>query len=112
ACGAETNNEASSANSNQDTDYPKKPIEVIVPYDAGGGTDVIGRAVADVISEYLPNNQSLNIVNRPGATGSVGATEVYNSNNDGYTIGLFSNSALTVQPHVSETAYNYDGFEA
>jgi len=111
ACGAMTKSNESSEGSNQDINYAEKPIEVIVPYDAGGGTDVIARTVANAMQEFLPNNQSMNIVNRPGATGTIGATEVYNSENDGYTIGVLTNSALTIQPHITDTAYDYDDFE-
>src|SRR5690625_851405 len=104
---------ANGAGGEEDTsNYPDKPIELIIPYDAGGGTDIIARSIASVVGEYLPNNQSMEVVNKPGATGSVGAAEVFNSPSDGYKIGVFTNSALTIQPHVSQTEYSHESFEA
>lgn len=105
-------NTASGNEAGDNSDYPNKSIEVIVPYDAGGGTDIIARAIANVISEYLPNEQSMVIVNKPGGTGVVGATEVFHADPDGYKLGLFVNSALAIQPHLTETVYSYDEFEA
>jgi tripartite-type tricarboxylate transporter receptor subunit TctC len=66
----------------QHSKYPEQPIKMIIPYAAGGGTDVLGRAVA----KYINLGQPMVIVNMPGASSSTGTMEVYNSDPDGYTI--------------------------
>ncbi len=55
-------------------DYPEKPIEVIVGFDAGGGTDVMARTAAPFIEKYLGEGASLVIKNVPGASGQIGIT--------------------------------------
>ena len=71
-------------------DYPEKPIEVIVGYSAGGGTDVMARTAAPFIEKYLGDGASLVVKNMPGASGQIGVTEVANADPDGYTLGTFN----------------------
>ena len=66
--------------------YPDHNIELIVPYAAGGGTDALARAFADVSRKYL--KQSIVVNNKPGASGSIGWTDVINSKPDGYKLAL------------------------
>lgn len=66
------------------SDYPKKPITVIIPYSPGGGSDILTRAIMEYIE--LPNNQKLVAVNVDGASGFTGCMQAYNTPNDGYTI--------------------------
>ena len=56
--------------------YPNKPIELIVPYPAGGGTDVLGRAFAQAAVKHLPQNMI--VLNKPGASGAIGWADVIN----------------------------------
>ena len=56
--------------------YPNRPIELVVPYPAGGGTDVLGRAFALAAVKHLPQN--LIVVNKPGASGAIGWADVIN----------------------------------
>lgn len=93
------------------SDYPNKPIELIVNYPPGGGTDLVARTLANHVHKYLPNEQSVTVVNVPGGSGVVGATEVMNAEPDGYQIGMIPTSAITIQPHYGETAYDYQSFE-
>lgn len=67
--------------------YPRRAIEGVVPFGAGGGTDLISRAIAAVAEKEL--GQPINIVNKPGATATVGTQYVYDKKSDGYTL-LFS----------------------
>lgn len=67
-------------------DYPNGPIEVIVPFSAGGGTDQVARAVANELSQDL--GVQVNVVNRTGGGGVVGHQAIANANADGHTIGL------------------------
>ncbi len=71
--------------------YPSKPIRLVVPYAAGGATDIIGRAAAAELSKIL--GQSVTVDNRPGAGGNVGAEMVARAAPDGYTM-LVSPSSL------------------
>lgn len=66
--------------------YPNKPIRVIVPFPAGGGTDAVARAVFQKVSEAL--GQSMVIENKAGAGTAIGLGEVARAAPDGYTIGI------------------------
>jgi tripartite-type tricarboxylate transporter receptor subunit TctC len=66
--------------------YPDRPITLIVPWAAGGGTDATGRFVATLLEREL--KQPVNVVNRTGGGGIVGHTEISNAKPDGYTIGV------------------------
>ena len=78
--------------------YPTKPIKVVIPFVAGGSSDIVGRAIGSKFQEYL--GQPAVVENRPGANGSIAAEFVAKSDPDGYTIlvgsiGVFSiNAAL------------------
>lgn len=86
-------------------DYPTKTIKLIVPFAAGGGTDVIGRAVADVVSKYLPNGQSVVVENKTGGGGTIGTADVAAAAPDGYTLGLVTVGPVSVTPHLGKTPY-------
>ena len=75
--------------------YPAKPLRLIVPYSPGGRTDITARAVADALKDAL--RQPIVVVNKPGASGVLGAKEVAGATPDGYTLGLFSTGFLTTQ---------------
>lgn len=70
--------------------WPDKPVKLIVPFPAGGGTDAVARMVANHLS--MAFGQQVIIDNRPGAGGSIGANVVATSKPDGYTIGLATSS--------------------
>jgi tripartite-type tricarboxylate transporter receptor subunit TctC len=65
-------------------DYPARPINMIVPYPAGGGVDTVGRVIANKLSEGL--GQQVLVVNRPGAGAVIGVRDAARSQPDGYTI--------------------------
>lgn len=67
-------------------DYPAGPIELIVPWAAGGGTDGVGRLIADQLSGQIGAN--INVVNRTGGSGVVGHQAMVDADPDGQTIGL------------------------
>jgi tripartite-type tricarboxylate transporter receptor subunit TctC len=87
--------------------YPEKPVKVIVPFAAGGPTDVMARLIAQKLSESL--KQQFYIENRAGAGGNLGMAEVARSAPDGYTV-LVASSSFVVNP--SLYAKNpYDAFK-
>ena len=65
--------------------YPTRPITYLVPWNAGGGTDTVSRALAATMQEYL--GQPVNVINRTGGGGVVGHSALANARADGYTIG-------------------------
>ncbi|PWC14111.1 ABC transporter substrate-binding protein [Brenneria roseae subsp. americana] len=90
-------------------DYPVRQIEMIVPYSAGGGTDLVARSFADVAKEYLP--KAIGIVNKPGGGGAVGFSELVAARPDGYKIGL-GTAEITMLPHMGLVNFNADDFAA
>lgn len=86
--------------------WPDKPIKLIIPFAAGGTTDIIGRVLAQQMTPIL--GQNVIVDNRGGAGGNIGAEVVAKSPADGYTLLLASGSMLTVNPHMyKKMAINY-----
>ncbi|HSV79905.1 MAG TPA: tripartite tricarboxylate transporter substrate binding protein [Ramlibacter sp.] len=80
----------------QDAAWPTRPVRIIVPSSAGGGTDVFGRILAQALSEQT--KQSFVVDNKPGASGNIGADLAAKAEPDGYTILVASNSSLGINP--------------
>ncbi len=80
----------------QDSGYPTKPIRVIVPYAAGGPTDVLARIVTIKLGDLL--GQTVYVDNKPGASGIPGTDAIAKAPPDGYTIGLSTIGPLAVNP--------------
>ena len=85
-------------------DYPIRPVRMIAPFAAGGPADLIARAVAPGMSDYL--KQSVVIENRTGAGGAVGVDATLKAAPDGYTIGVTGPGALTVSPFMTSVPYD------
>lgn len=88
--------------------YPTKPIEMVIPWSAGGGTDVAGRLFATYLEKYL--GTTINVSNVTGGTGSVGAAQVAAAKADGYTILLTTFDFVTadVQKMAGFTIEDFD----
>ena len=67
-------------------EYPERPVTLIVPWGAGGGTDATGRIIGNLLQEEL--GQPVNVVNRTGGSGVVGHSAIATAEPDGYTIGV------------------------
>ncbi|WP_192884873.1 Bug family tripartite tricarboxylate transporter substrate binding protein [Paracidovorax avenae] len=78
--------------------WPDKPVTIIVPFPAGGSTDMVARAMAQYMGDKL--GQNFVVDNRPGATGTIGAGFVKRSAPDGYTLLVSSLGAFVVTPHL------------
>ena len=77
-------------------DYPVRPIKLVVPYAAGGPTDVLGRVVADYLGRDL--KQAVIVENKPGAQGAIGAEAVARADPDGYTLFVAAGSIIVLNP--------------
>jgi tripartite-type tricarboxylate transporter receptor subunit TctC len=91
----------------QATDYPNRPIRIIVPQATGGGVDIMARAVAQKLTETW--GQQVIVDNRPGANGIIGMEAVIKSKPDGYTLTASFTSVLTINQHVYKSL-PYDTF--
>ena len=80
------------------TPWPEKPVTVVVPFPAGGSTDMVARAMAQHMGDKL--GQNFVVDNRPGATGTLGAGAVKRAAPDGYTLLVSSLGAFVVAPHL------------
>jgi len=78
--------------------YPARPVRIIVPYTAGGGTDTVARGLAQHLSEQW--SQSVIVENRPGAATMIGAEAVAKATADGYTLLYGASPPQTISPHV------------
>lgn len=87
------------------SDYPTKPIQMIVSFSAGGSTDTMARIFAKYVEEEL--GQRIVVVNRPGAGGELGWVHLANANPDGYTVGLINSPAIEVYPITREESVGY-----
>jgi tripartite-type tricarboxylate transporter receptor subunit TctC len=87
------------------SDYPNKPIRVIVPFAAGASSDVLGRVVLEQMSKRL--KQPIVIENKTGAGGTIGTDFVTKAPADGYTLLLTTSSPLTINPLIDkQVRYN------
>jgi len=82
------------------TGWPDKPVTIVVPFPAGGSTDMVARAMAQHMGDRL--GQSFVVDNRPGATGTIGAGLVKRAAPDGYTLLVSSLGAFVVTPHLQK----------
>jgi tripartite-type tricarboxylate transporter receptor subunit TctC len=80
--------------------FPNKPLRLIVPYPAGGATDMMARLVAQKLTESL--KQQVVVDNKPGAGGNIGVEMVAKAPADGYTIGISATNSFAINPHLTK----------
>ncbi|MBT8003875.1 MAG: tripartite tricarboxylate transporter substrate binding protein, partial [Rhodospirillales bacterium] len=93
------------AGSAYSADFPKGPIEFVIPFGAGGGADIEGRLLAKEMSKVL--GVPVTPVNKPGAGGAITYTYVKNSKPNGQTIAWNSTSVLTTT-NMGNTGFDYN----
>src|SRR5881296_2251637 len=87
--------------------YPQRPVQLIVPWGAGGGTDATARIIASLLEREL--KQPINVVNRTGGSGVVGHQAIASSPADGYTLGMIT-VEITMMHWVGLTALTYKDY--
>src|SRR5213080_5441086 len=87
-----------SASATAQTGYPDRPIKMIVPLAAASAVDVAARIVTQKMADNM--GQQFVILNQPGASGLIGAEAVARAEPDGYTIGGFNDSIMTMVPNL------------
>ena len=112
ACGSQpaNSNTDGDGDAQQETklDWPKKTITIICPYSAGGGSDLMSRAVADELSKRL--GVSVVVDDKPGGSGSIGMQLLAASKNDGSTLILTACGACTLSPWLNDVTYTDESF--
>ena len=88
--------------------FPARPIRLIVPYPAGGATDLMARLTAQKLSGSF--KQQVVVDNKPGAGGNIGVDLVAKAPADGYTIGISATNSFAINPHLTK-ALPYDALK-
>ncbi len=91
----------------QASDFPNRPIELVVPFGAGGGTDVLARVFAEAAKKHI--SQPLTVINKPGASGAIGLAEVAQSRPDGYKMAMMT-IEMAILPHMGSAKFVADDF--
>jgi len=86
--------------------YPSRPIQLIIPIPAGGGGDVNGRLLVDELTKIL--GQQITVVNKPGASDTLGTDALAKSKKDGYTLGYTSSAAMVFARVTNPQSVPYD----
>ncbi len=86
--------------------WPSRAITWVVPFGAGGVTDLVSRKIAELLRTRL--GQPVVVENRPGAGGTIGTEFVARAQADGYTVLYASGGPMTIQPNLGLTKLNYD----
>ncbi|MDM0043436.1 tripartite tricarboxylate transporter substrate binding protein [Variovorax dokdonensis] len=88
----------------QAQDYPARPIRLVVPFPAGGATDLFARTLSQKLSEKLGG--TIVVDNKPGAGGAIGSSAAANATPDGYTLLLATTSTHAIGPLITKTPYD------
>lgn len=89
-------------------EFPERPLNLIVPFNAGGGTDILIRGFAPEFAKALKGN--VFVSNMAGGSGTVAASALAQQKPDGYQLGYWSVTVATVQPQIKNVPYNADSW--
>ena len=89
--------------------FPDKPVMIVVPFAAGGGTDITTRQMQAPMSKAL--GVDVVVKNTAGAGGTIGVAEAARARTDGYTLAMAPVGPMTTQPHLRKLPYDVDSFE-
>lgn len=92
-----------------DNEFPTKEITFIVPWAAGGSSDVFCRGMSIVLDKYL--GKGAIVVNKPGGAAVPASVEIANSKPDGYTLGFIANGVLSLRPNIIDVPYQLEDYE-
>jgi len=88
-----------------------QPINLIIAYAPGGGTDIVARSLVPFIEKHLGDGAKINILNRPGAGGGIGFAAIANAAPDGYTIGFINTPPVITIPGERNAAWTLSSFD-
>ena len=88
--------------------FPERPINLVAPFNAGGGTDLLLRAFAPHFAEALGGDAYVS--NMAGGSGTVGAAALAGQRPDGYQMGYWSVTVATIQPQIKDVPYDVDSW--
>ena len=91
--------------------WPEQPINMVIAYAPGGGTDIIARNIIPYIEKYLGDGARITAVNRPGAGGDIGFGTIAAAPADGYTIGFVNTPPVITIPIERKTAWTLQSFD-
>lgn len=91
-------------------DFPERPIQIIVPYSAGGSTDLGMRVVAETLENKF-DGVTVVVRNQPGGGGGIGTSATVHARPDGYTLGAGAQGPIAILPHVGGADYTADDLE-
>ncbi len=91
--------------------YPEQSIKLVVAYPPGGGTDIIARLTAQYMQKHLGPNASFVVINRPGAGGAIGFTELTTAPPDGYTIGFINTPNVLTIPIERKVNFHWEKYD-
>lgn len=91
--------------------YPDKPVNLIVAYAAGGGSDLIVRILATYLEKELGGNASVVVMNKPGAGGALGFGELARAKPDGYTIGMINTPNVLTIPIERKSPFSWRSYD-
>jgi tripartite-type tricarboxylate transporter receptor subunit TctC len=90
--------------------FPDRPIQIIVPYSAGGGTDLSMRLLAESMQRHM-DGATVIVRNQPGGGGAIGTSAAVHARADGYTVGAGAQGPLALLPHLGSADYTIDDVE-
>jgi tripartite-type tricarboxylate transporter receptor subunit TctC len=89
--------------------HAEQPTQLIVPFDAGSSTDVVARAMQPTLSEKL--GTTVLVINKPGASGTLGAAELARAKPDGKTIAVLGMAGIAMVPHFRKLGFDLGSFD-